>query len=297
MGSAAGKVSRFPIPRFFIRKYPWLLIVTAALCCKAAAAPRPAADGARALTEVFAQEVTPRLTPPDDEQARYAGLLETLLAPRHLTEPQYVVLVDRSPFVQAVLVYFFEPARFEPAGFEPAGFEPERSGTRLIGASPASTGKPGREDYFTTPTGVFAHSLDNPDFRAEGTLNENGIRGYGVKGMRVFDFGWQQALRGWGRPYFSTIRLQMHATDPKYLEPRLGSAQSKGCIRIHASMDAFLDRHGILDVDYEQAEAAGRSLWVLRPDREPVGSPGRYLVVVDTQRTARPEWSPLPKSH
>jgi hypothetical protein len=36
---------------------------------------------------------------------------------------------------------------------------------------------------------VFEHTLDNPDFRAEGTVNEFGIRGYGTKGMRIFDFG------------------------------------------------------------------------------------------------------------
>ena len=42
------------------------------------------------------------------------------------------------------------------------------------------------------------HSLANMDFRAEGTFNDNGIRGYGRKGMRVFDFGWVVSERGWG---------------------------------------------------------------------------------------------------
>ena len=104
--------------------------------------------------------------------------------------------------------------------------------------------------------GVFAHSLDNPDFRAEGTLNSNGIRGYGAKGMRVFDFGWQRVPKGWGDGAVSEMRLQMHATDPDLLERRLGSAQSKGCIRIPATLNRFLDRHGVLDADYERAARA-----------------------------------------
>lgn len=252
----------------------------ASLRCMGAAETAP--DGGEAMAEAFAREVTARLHPPEEEQARYAGLLAEQLESRAIAEAQYVLVVDRSPAVQVALLYWYDP---------------EGAGTRLIGATPVSTGKPGREDYFTTPTGVFGHTLENPDFRAEGTLNENGIRGYGVKGMRVFDFGWQQAQRGWGRRRFSTMRLQMHATDPKYLEPRLGSAQSKGCIRIPASMNTFLDRHGILDAEYERAAAAGRSLWVLRTDREPVAGAGRFLVVVDTERTVRPAWSPPPKSH
>jgi hypothetical protein len=45
---------------------------------------------------------------------------------------------------------------------------------------------------------VFAYSLDNPDYRSKGTYNKNHIRGYGLRGLRVFDFGWQFAQRGWG---------------------------------------------------------------------------------------------------
>ena len=250
-------------------------------------AAAPAAIGPLALADAFANEVTLRLSVPADEQLRYAALLSTALAPENLADPQYVLLVDRNPNVQAALLFFFDPAALSDEAFA----------FRFIGASPVSTGKPGRVDYFTTPTGVFPHTLANPDFRAEGTFNENGIRGYGLKGMRVYDFGWQSAIRGWGRRYFSDIRLQMHATDPDLLQPRLGSAQSKGCIRIHASLNTFLDRHAILDADYEGALADGRSLWVLSPDREPVLTPGRYLVIVDTQRPTRPAWSPLPKAH
>lgn len=38
----------------------------------------------------------------------------------------------------------------------------------------------------------------------------------------------------------------------------------------------------------------GRRFWVLRPDRQPTPWSGRYLVVVDTLRDARPDWNPLP---
>jgi hypothetical protein len=249
------------------------------------AAMTAVASGAVPTPDVaaFNAEVTLRLSVPVAEQLSYASLLSARLTPLGLDAPQYVLLLDRSPFVQAALLYWFSPAG-------------DRS-FRFIGASPVSTGKPGRVDYFTTPTGIFIHTPANPDFRAEGTFNENGIRGYGLKGMRVFDFGWQQAMRGWGRRHLSAMRLQLHATDPDFLQARLGTAQSKGCIRIHASLNTFLDRYGILDAEYEQVVAEGRTLWVLRPDRDPTPTPGRYLVIVDTGRTARPAWLPLPKAH
>jgi hypothetical protein len=88
--------------------------------------------------------------------------------------------------------------------------------------------------------------------------------------------------------------LQMHSTDARLLEPRLGTAQSEGCIRIPGSLNIFVDRYGILDGDYEEAMAAGQRFWVLGPDRTPTPWSGRYLVVVDSKRTTRPAWSPLP---
>jgi hypothetical protein len=112
--------------------------------------------------------------------------------------------------------------------------------------------------------------------------------------MRVFDFGWQQAVRGWGRGGESTMRLQMHATDPDFLENRLGTVQSRGCIRIPASLNVFIDHYGVLDGDYESALAEGKTLWVLPKTRAATDWSGRFLVVVDTARTARPAWSPLP---
>jgi hypothetical protein len=92
------------------------------------------------------------------------------------------------------------------------------------------------------------------------------------------------------------MRLQLHSTDLELLEPRLGSAQSKGCIRISASFNRFIDHYGILDAQYDRALAAGQQLWVLPPDREPTPWSGQLLVVVDTRRERRPEWSPKPRS-
>jgi hypothetical protein len=228
------------------------------------------------LAQNYAREVDRRLSVPEDEQQAWASLLSMLLGDKEL-DAQYVVLVDRNPFIQAVAIYWLAP-----------------DGTfHFIGASPASTGKPGSFDHFITPTGVFEHTVANPDFRAEGTRNENGILGYGRRGMRVYDFGWQLAERGWGRGGEGAMRLQMHATDPAFLERRLGTIQSKGCIRIPATLDTFIDHHAILDADYEQAIDAGQTFWVLSKTRECTAWSGRYLVITDTGRISRPPWSPI----
>ncbi|AYY57095.1 hypothetical protein EGY20_10495 [Burkholderia multivorans] len=229
----------------------------------------------------FAQEVTRRLNVPANEQRAYGERLQRALAAADLADlaGEYVVMVDRAPNVQALFVYF----RATPA-----------NAWLLIGAAPVATGLPGQYDHFLTPLGVFHHSPDHMDFRAEGTTNENGIRGYGHRDMRIFDFGWVDGERGWGKGGKSAMRFQMHATDPDRLEPLLGIRHSKGCVRIPASLNTFLDRHGILDDDYQARVEAGKSLWVLRGDREISPIAGRYLVVIDSARKTRPAWSPLP---
>ena len=89
-----------------------------------------------------------------------------------LARSEYLLLVDRDPNIQALFL-FSRAADGE---------------SQLVRASPVSTGQPGSFDHFETPVGVFEHTTANPDFRAEGTRNSQGIRGYGVKGMRVYDF-------------------------------------------------------------------------------------------------------------
>jgi hypothetical protein len=166
----------------------------------------------------------------------------------------------------------------------------------MIGASPVATGRPGEFDHFVTPLGVFEHTPDNMDYRAEGTMNQNGIRGYGKRDMRIFDLGWAQGERGWGKGGMSQMRFQMHATDPDKLEPLLGIRHSKGCVRIPASLNVFLDHYGILDAEYEVLAESGQSLWVLHSDRQVTPWAGRYIVVVDSERKTRPSWSPAPGS-
>jgi len=235
-------------------------------------------DGSQ-MREIFSEQVDRRLDLPESEQKGYAERLTTALGTQKLSEiqPQFILLVDRSRFVQAVMLYWLGP-NHEPM---------------FIGASPVSTGRPGRYEYFETPVGVFEHSIDNPDFRALGTKNEFGIRGYGLKGMRVYDFGWIKAPRGWGDGHEGALRLQMHATDPDLLDRYLGTARSKGCIRIPAALNVLIDHYGLLDADYEVAMAEGETFFVMLPAREPTPWSGRYLVIVDTERTERPSWSPV----
>jgi hypothetical protein len=112
--------------------------------------------------------------------------------------------------------------------------------------------------------------------------------------MRVYDFGWVMGERGWGRGGESTMRLLMHATDPDQLEQHLGEVWSRGCIRIPATLNTFIDRYGVMDADYEDALEKGKRFWVLSHDRVPTSWPGRYLVVIDSGSTERPVWSPPP---
>ncbi|HXW14989.1 MAG TPA: murein L,D-transpeptidase, partial [Terriglobia bacterium] len=72
---------------------------------------------------------------------------------------------------------------------------------------------------------------------------------------------------------------------------KLGTPQSKGCIRIPATLNAFIDQYGILDGDYEKAVAVGMTFWVLSKTREATAWSGRFLVVVDTGCKERPAWS------
>lgn len=234
----------------------------------------------------FVREVDRRLDVPPADQQRYYTLLQQALntAKVPTSTPQTFVLVDRNPAVQATFVIVQLPS----------------GRWHWIGATPVSTGKPGRFAHFITPLGVFLHTPDNPDYRSQGTYNKNHIRGYGIRGRRVFDFGWQGAQRGWGDHATSKMRLQMHATDPSLLEPLLGTVASEGCIRIPATLNVFLDTHGVLDFEYDKPRADGRIFPVLTANRQVIPWQGRYLVIVDSQMSqqlpVRPNWSPVPAS-
>lgn len=181
---------------------------------------------------------------------------------------QVLVVVDRNPQRQELcLVLARKDASWQ-----------------VIGGSKVSTGQSGRYGYFITPTGVFLHTDGIVDYRAEGTFNENHIRGLGGKGMRVWDFGWQQASKGWtSDDPVGEIRLLLHATDPDYLEQRLGRRASKGCVRIPAAMNRFLDHNGVLDADYNAtARTDPRIAAVLPPDQQPTLLAGDALVIIDS---------------
>lgn len=250
-------------------------LTTLATACARALAVAPSSPAE--VASIYRTEVDRRLNMPPEEVQRYARLAESALAGANVVPvmPQYVVVVDRNPQVQALLL-MWRSAEGE---------------YQLAGASPVSTGRPGTFDHFRTPVGVFDHTPNNMDYRAEGTYNENGIRGYGEKGLRVFDFGWQQVPKGWADRAVIQMRLQMHATDPAQLEQRLGTTDSEGCVRIPASLNRFLDHYGLLDAEYEDLAEGGQRLKVLRPDREPASDAGRYMVVVDSGRGSRPDWA------
>lgn len=249
------------------------------LVCLSLSTPGYAIESALELRGIYRQTVDRKLDLPEDEQRYYSELLLYQLQQAHFNNlpAQYMLMVDRSPRIQAALLYWLA----------------DDGHVELIGASPVSTGKEKGFEYFETPLGIFDHNTGNPDFRAEGTKNIFGLMGYGEKGMRVYDFGWVTARKTW-LPELGRMRLQLHSTDPLHLEPRLGSVQSKGCIRIPAALNKLLDHYGVLDADYEGTINKSNIAWILEPAREPTPWSGRYMIIVDSRRSKRPDWSPLP---
>jgi hypothetical protein len=228
------------------------------------------------LRAAFAAEV-PRAThrtPASDHAWIARAQAELADSPVAVNRPQLIVVVDRSPVHQEICIVMARPD----------------GAWEVIGGTRVSTGQPGRFDHYVTPTGVFQHTDAILDYRAEGTFNENHIRGLGVKGMRVWDFGWHPAVKGWGAVRDTTpIRFEMHATDPAILEQRIGSRASQGCVRIPDAMNRFMDLHGVLDADYEVAAVTDiRYRALLRRDRTPSKLAGDTLVVVDSSE-------PLPR--
>lgn len=199
-----------------------------------------------------------------------------------ITRPQLVVVVDRNPRIQLLtLVVAYPDAPWE-----------------AIGGTHVSTGARGRKYYYITPTGVFENTDAILGYRAQGTFNAQHIRGNGLKGMRVWDFGWHDAEKGWRADHETgPIRLEMHATDPQFLESRIGHPASEGCVRVPAAMNRFLDLHGVLDVDDERAAVEDiRFRALLLPNRVPTPLAGNMLVVIDTSDPPgrSPERRPTP---
>ncbi|QDH16912.1 L,D-transpeptidase [Swingsia samuiensis] len=196
-----------------------------------------------------------------------------------ISRPQLVMVVDRNERVQHLDYVLALPDATWVS----------------LGGTPVSTGSTGRKYYYITPTGVFQNTIDRLGYRAEGTKNKYGIRGIGAKGSRVWDMGWQTAMKGW-LPKHETgqIRLEIHATDPQFLEGRLGHPASEGCIRIPATMNHFMDHYGLIDVLYEQAASYDRRFSALLPkDRQPTPIAGDLVVVIDSGPLTEPKIDPI----
>lgn len=182
--------------------------------------------------------------------------------------PQFFLLVDRNHAVQRAFLAFFDAAGGK---------------VTLIGAEKTSTGNPARRGFFETPTGIFENKPANMSYRALGTKNSKGWRGLGAKGSRVWDLGWQRTVKGRGEPM--DIRMLVHATDPDQGEPRLGKVDSKGCIRIPARFNKFLDHYGVLDKEYE---GSVKAKYVLPANREPIPFAGKFIVIIDSGESREP---------
>lgn len=182
---------------------------------------------------------------------------------------QYFIFADRNPKKQLVMAGYYLDY-------------PEQ--VIVIGWAKCSTGDPAHgKDYHFTPTGVFANTLDALSFRAAGTKNSNGWRGYGGKNCRVWDFGYRATTKPIrGVKQAREIRLLMHATDPDRGERLLGTPQSKGCVRIPATFNHFVDFYGLIDQEYEANKNSVSVSWLLLKNREPVVDAGKYLIIGDS---------------
>ncbi|WP_203414111.1 L,D-transpeptidase family protein [Entomobacter blattae] len=185
-----------------------------------------------------------------------------------IERPQILTVVDRNPHAQALAFILAQP----------------EGSWLVLGGTHVSTGQSGRKYYYITPTGVFHNTTERLGYRALGTKNENGVRGIGLKGMRVWDMGWQWAEKGWlSSREKGQIRLEIHATDPALLEWKIGHPASEGCIRLPTAVNVFMDKHGLIDVLYEQAASYDIRFRALLPkDRIPSLIAGDALVVVDS---------------
>lgn len=236
----------------------------AAGCCAPLAARSAAIYTPHEISEEFERRVTQRLRLPASEVTLYSAMaeLQVMSSEHRLLAPQYLLLVDRSPDVQAALLMW----RLAAGAYD------------LLGASPVSTGGAGRPSHFETPQGVFARA-DEDSLAVSGPCDSASPPICRRDNASVLDFGWQRARDASGRGRLMRMRLQARAADARG-ERRLGTACSDGCILLPASLMHFLDEFGLLD--------AGRGT---PPPVTPLPHRGRYLLVVDSERGERPPWS------
>ncbi len=227
------------------------------------------ADDADQVREEMAEAVPGEIHLSAARQQALIALGQQMAAADNLfiRRPQLVLIVDRASTAQVMAVTLAQPG----------------GDWRILGTARVSTGKPGRKQHFKTPVGVLLNDGSELGYRAQGTYNQNHIRGLGVKGMRVWDFGWQTS-DDWRTPGATmAVRVEMHATDPSVLEQRIGRADSEGCIRLPDALNKFLDRHGIIDADLERlAETDIGYRALLSPYLQPTALAGDAVIVVDS---------------
>jgi hypothetical protein len=224
---------------------------------------------AAAIRSAMALQVSngPRMSATRQAMMIALGKRMALVDNLFILRPQLLLLVDRAAAAQIMAVTLVTPDGH----------------WQILGTSHVSTGKPGRKEHYKTPVGVLLNDGAELGYRAQGTYNQNHIRGLGVKGMRVWDFGWQ-TTDDWRYPGATTeIRVEMHATDPANLARRIGRPDSEGCIRISAALNRFLDRHGIIDADLEALAVRDIGYRALLPAHaEPTPLAGDAVVVIDS---------------
>jgi hypothetical protein len=169
------------------------------------------------LAREYDRGVSRRLLPPPDEVRLYGVLAEMQLADagRELRAPQYLLLVDTNPNVQAALLFW----RLLPGSWG------------LVGASPVSTGG-AAAGAPEPPSGVFEQAGASASCR-------------GPCPARIYDFGWHAAPRTMPGIEPALVHVQVRAAD-RAAERRLGRRCSSG-ILVPASLIAYLDRYGLLD--------------------------------------------------
>jgi hypothetical protein len=199
----------------------------------------------RDLSRSYQALVDRQLHVPENEALIYGGLAEGELAgfSQALVGPQYLLVVDSCPAVQAAFLFW----RLLPGRYE------------LIGASPASTGNPERAGGLETPQGVFAQAQVEYARRLA---------------SRVYDFGVQRVRKA-ASGGFAPLRLQARAATGR-TGKLLGTAQSDGSILLPPGLVAFLDQFAVLDAGRSNATTpggealpfAGRYLVVVDSERD-----------------------------
>ena len=180
--------------------------------CTAIAQPEPAVEFAGR----YAHEVDRRLSLPPAEAQSYAARLFDALATAGYREPQFAVMVDRSPMVQAVFVYWGSPDQGMVARRRLAGLDRPARRVRALRDAAGRIRALAGESGFSRRR--HAQQERHPRLR------------HGRDARLRFRLG--AAPRTWGARGPGVMRLQMHATDKELLEPLLGVRHSKGCIRI-----------------------------------------------------------------